>query len=132
MLKKLTGAMVLAAAIAVPGAAYAQQGTVSGAAGGAVTGAIIGGPVGAAVGGVAGAVLGTAIDPPPAEVRQVVIEEEPHPSVYLEGKVAVGARLPANVELYPVEGYTTYTYTIVNDERVIVDPETRVIVDVVG
>ncbi|WP_181706380.1 DUF1236 domain-containing protein [Chthonobacter rhizosphaerae] len=124
--------LALAAGLAMTaGTAIAQDSTVTGAAGGAATGAILGGPVGAAVGGVAGAALGSTIDPPPAEVRQVVIDQQAT-SVAVEGEVAVGQPLPETVTLQPVPGYDTYTYAIVNERRVIVDPQTRVVVDVVN
>lgn len=113
-------------------AALAQQSTVNGAAGGAVTGAIVGGPVGAAVGGVVGAVAGTAIDPPPQRVVTYV-EEAPMPSapVVVEEKVVVGKPLPQTVVVTPIPDQPKYSYAIVNKQRVIVDPQTRTVVQVV-
>ena len=126
----LASCAVLAAAFA--GQASAQQGTVSGAAGGAVTGAIVGGPVGAAVGGVAGAIAGTAIDPPPREVVTYV-QEQPAPttSVTVEEQVVVGKPIPDTVVLTPVPSNTRYSYTVVNNQRVIVDPQTHTVVQVI-
>lgn len=115
--------------VLVPGAALAQSSTVSGAAGGAATGAIVGGPVGAAVGGVAGAAIGTMIDPPPAEVREYVVKEQV-PSVRVERQVVVGEPLPETVELRTVPNYE-YRYAVVNDRRVIVEPGTRRVVQVI-
>jgi hypothetical protein len=112
------------------GSALAQNGTVTGATGGAVTGAIVGGPVGAAVGGVAGGVLGTLLSPPPPEVRQVVIEQPGEP-ITIERQVVVGEPLPETVVVQPVPGYETYGYTVVNNQRVIVDPQTRTVIEVV-
>lgn len=128
MLKRMT----LLAALTVAGitGAQAQEGTVSGAAGGAVTGAIVGGPVGAAVGGVAGAALGTVLAPPEAEVRQYVVEQ-PTQSVTVPGQIVVGQPLPPTVQLYEIPQAQGYTYTVVNNQRVIVDPQTRTVIEVV-
>ncbi len=113
-------------------AAFAQQGTVNGAAGGAVTGAIVGGPVGAAVGGVVGAVAGTAIDPPPERVVTYV-QEQPMPTetVVVKERFVVGKPVPETVVLTPVPDSPKYSYAIVNKERVIVDPQTRTVVQVI-
>ncbi|GGE54924.1 hypothetical protein GCM10007276_34860 [Agaricicola taiwanensis] len=119
------------AAIFVPTIAFADGGTVSGAAGGAATGAIVGGPVGAAVGGVAGAALGTIMDPPAPEVREVVVQQEV-PSVQVQKEIVVGQPLPETVVLRPVPGYTQYTYAVVNNQRVIVDPGTRQVIQIVN
>jgi hypothetical protein len=112
--------------------AHAQESTVNGAAGGAVTGAIVGGPVGAAVGGVVGAVAGTAIDPPPQRVVTYV-QEQPIPTdtVVYEGPVTVGKTISREVVLTPVPEAPQYSYTIVNQQRVIVDPNTYTVVQVV-
>ena len=96
-----------------------------GAAGGAVTGALIGGPVGAAIGGVAGAAVGAAVTPPDT-VRSYVVENRPDP-VYLEGEVVVGAGIPETVELRQIPDYE-YRYHYVNNQPVLVDPQTRRIV----
>ncbi|CDN57383.1 Hypothetical protein RG1141_PA05480 (plasmid) [Neorhizobium galegae bv. officinalis bv. officinalis str. HAMBI 1141] len=113
-------------------AASAQQGTVNGAAGGAVTGAIIGGPAGAAVGGVAGAAVGTVIDPPPQRVVTYV-EQAPAPAspVVVKEKIVVGKPLPSSVVLTPVPDSPKYAYAVVNKQRIIVDPRTRTVVQVV-
>ena len=125
----LASCAILAASFA--GQASAQQSTVNGAAGGAVTGAIVGGPVGAAVGGVAGAIAGTAIDPPPREVVTYVQEQPTTTSVVVEQPIAVGKPVPETVVLTPVPSNTRYAYTVVNDQRVIVDPETHTVVQVI-
>jgi hypothetical protein len=125
--------IVLLAAIAAltfPAAAVAQSGTAAGIAGGAATGAVLGGPVGAVVGGAAGAVIGTTVSPPPAPVRTYVVQN-PRTSVTYEGEVVVGKPIPQTVTLYPVPDYEVYEYAVVNGRTVIVDPKTRVIVDVV-
>lgn len=124
------GAAVVA--ILMSGAALAQSSTVNGAAGGAVTGAIVGGPVGAAVGGIAGAVAGTVIDPPSQKVVTYV-REAPAPTtrVVVKEKVVVGNALPETVVVTPVPDNPTYAYAIVNDERVIVEPSSRKVVQVI-
>ena len=71
------------------------------------------------------------------EDRTVVkryVTEQKRPSVKIQERVAVGSRLPANVDLYSVEGgpsVSRYRYTIVNDEPVLVDPGTREIIEVI-
>ncbi len=104
---------------------------VTGAAGGAATGAIVGGPVGAVVGGAVGAVAGAALDPPP---RQVVtyVEQQPMPAnpVIVEEVVEVGKPLPRTVVLTPVPENPKYAFAVVNQQRVIVDPNTYTVVQV--
>lgn len=123
------GAVVLGA-FASP--VLAQEGTVTGAAGGAVTGAIVGGPVGAAVGGVVGAIAGTAVAPPPDRVVTYV-QQQPVPAqpVVIERQVVVGEPLPQEVVLTKIPEDPTYAYAVVNNQRVIVDPQTYVVVGVV-
>ena len=130
-MKKILAASLFAGALAITPAAFAQEGTVSGAAGGAITGAVVGGPVGAVVGGVAGAAVGTVLDPPPPEVRTVVVQQTT-PSVVYQQPIVVGQPLPTTVVLYPVPGYDNYYYTVVNNERVIVDPQSRTVLQVVN
>lgn len=49
----------------------------------------------------------------------------------LQEQVVVGQPLPQTVELYEVPQYTQYRYAIVNGQRVIVEPQTRQIIQVV-
>jgi hypothetical protein len=127
---------LITAAAASPGllagTAYAQQSTVNGAAGGAVTGAIVGGPVGAAVGGVTGAIVGTVIDPPPQKVVTYV-QEQPMPSetVVVKERVVVGQPLPETVVVTPVPDNPKYAFAVVNHERVIVEPSSRKVIQVI-
>jgi len=123
--------LIAAAAGLFAGGAIAQESTVNGAVGGAVTGAIVGGPIGAAVGGVVGAAAGTAIDPPPERVVTYV-REQPVPAqpIVVEREVVVGQPLPQTVVLTPVPEAPEYAYTYVNDRRVIVDPQTHTVVQV--
>ncbi|WP_426230346.1 DUF1236 domain-containing protein [Pararhizobium sp. DWP3-4] len=125
--------LILASALAtvLSGAAFAEDGAVTGAAGGAITGAIVGGPVGAAVGGVAGAIAGAVIDPPPERVVTYVRQQPVQRSVVVEQAVVVGKPLPQEVVLMPIAEDPRYSYTIVNEQRVIVDPQTRNVVQVI-
>jgi hypothetical protein len=110
-----------------------NDGAVTGAAGGAVTGAVVGGPVGAVVGGVVGAIAGTALDPPPRKVVAYV-EQQPIPSetIVVEEVVEVGKPLPKTVVLTPIPEDPTYAYAVVNKQRVIVDPGTYTVVQVLN
>lgn len=129
MKRLLVSALVLGA---LATGAAAQDSTVNGAAGGAVTGAIVGGPVGAAVGGVVGAIAGTAIDPPPQKVVTYV-QQQPVPAdtVTIEQPVVVGKPIPRQVVLTPVPEAPQYAYAVVNQQRVIVDPNTYTVVQVI-
>ncbi|MCJ9752184.1 DUF1236 domain-containing protein, partial [Neorhizobium sp. BETTINA12A] len=87
---------------------------------------------GAAVGGVAGAAVGTVIDPPPQRVVTYV-EQAPAPAspVVVKEKIVVGKPLPSSVVLTPVPDSPKYAYAVVNKQRIIVDPRTRTVVQVV-
>lgn len=102
-------------------------GAVGGAAAGAVTGAVVGGPIGAAVGGVVGGTVGSTL--PPTACSYVIHDDVP--SVTVQREVVVGQPIPQDVELYPIPQTTTYEFAYVNGERVIVNPQTRVVVEVV-
>ncbi|KLK93146.1 membrane protein [Microvirga vignae] len=124
------------AVIALPLAlAACQSGTTAGAAGGAVTGAIVGGPIGAAVGGVAGAAVGTALSPEESTRVQSYVVTQRRPSIRVADEVVVGQPLPPRVRLYPVPERVglanPYSYTVVNDRTVLVDPQTRTVVQVI-
>ncbi|MBY3363851.1 DUF1236 domain-containing protein [Rhizobium laguerreae] len=112
--------------------AFAQSSTVTGAAGGAATGAIVGGPVGAAVGGIVGGVAGSVIDPPPPKVVTYV-QHAPSPTtrVVVKEKVVVGQPLPETVVVTPIPDDPKYAYAIVNDQRVIVEPSSRKVIQVI-
>jgi hypothetical protein len=124
-------ALTAVAASVMAGSAFAQSSTVNGAASGAVTGAIVGGPVGAAVGGVAGAIVGTAIDPPPQKVVTYVQEAPAPEAVVVKEKVVVGATLPETVVITPVPENPKYAYAVVNERRVIVEPSSRQVIQVI-
>ncbi|AYD00470.1 DUF1236 domain-containing protein [Neorhizobium sp. NCHU2750] len=68
----------------------------------------------------------------PGEVRTYVMEQpiDSVPIVPSEGDVLVGEVLPEGVEVRPVQGYDDYGYTVVNEHRVIVNPQTRTVIQV--
>ncbi|WP_276121868.1 DUF1236 domain-containing protein [Pararhizobium qamdonense] len=128
--------LILASAfvtLALSGSAYADDANsaVTGAAGGAVTGAIVGGPVGAAIGGAVGLVAGAAIDPPPERVVTYVQQQPVQNSVVVKQPIVIGKPVPQEVVLMPIAEDPRYSYTVVNDQRVIVDPQTRTVVQVI-
>jgi hypothetical protein len=124
--------LISAAFAAFASGALAQQSTVNGAVGGAVTGAIVGGPVGAAVGGIVGAAAGTAIDPPPERVvRYVETQPMPQQTVVVQDRVVVGKPIPQQVVLTPIPEEPAYSYAVVNQQRVIVDPQTHTVVRII-
>ncbi|MEA2951548.1 MAG: hypothetical protein QOD40_2182 [Alphaproteobacteria bacterium] len=124
---------MLATAVALtvlsPTLCLAQASTATGAVGGAAAGAIVGGPVGAVVGGTVGAAVGSAAEPP-AEVRTYVTRESA-PSVRVTERVAVGESLPATVQLRTIPNHKEYVYAVVNDRRVIVEPKTRKVIQII-
>jgi hypothetical protein len=103
-------------------------GAVGGAAAGAVTGAVVGGPVGAAVGAAVGGAAGSQL--PPTACSYVVTEKVA--TVKLDKQVVVGEALPATVQLHTIPDTQTYVFASVNDKRVLVDPKTRVVIEVVN
>lgn len=66
----------------------------------------------------------------PSEVETYVVKERV-PSVRVEREVTVGSVLPDTVELHTVPKYDTYSYTVVNNKRVIVEANTRRVVKVI-
>lgn len=138
MLKTIS---LIAALTIVPAAAFAQNpqgaqgGAASGLATGAVGGAVVGGPVGAVVGGVGGAVVGAIIGDNTPRFQRYVVEQRVPSYAYSE-PVAVGTVLPAQGVVYhqvPQEyGATEYRYTVVNDRIVLVEPQTRRIVQIIN
>jgi hypothetical protein len=112
-----------------PSVCFAQASTATGAIGGAAAGAVVGGPVGAVVGGAIGGTVGMAAEPP-AEVRTYVVRQR-HPSVRVEEEVVVGEALPPRVKLYTIPKHRQYSYAIVNERRVIVEPKTRKVIQVI-
>ena len=66
----------------------------------------------------------------PAPVETYVMQRDVR-SVPYEGDVLIGRVIEDPVELYPVDGYDGYSYTVVNERRVIVDPQTRQIIQII-
>ena len=129
--------MMLLATLALPMAAQAQ-GTVRGAEEGARAGDHAAGPVGAVVGGALGAVTGTVggilgVDDRP-RFREYVVHQR-LPSYRYDQNLIVGAVLPeSGLTYYDVPGeyhVQGYRYAYVNEHVVLVDPRTRVIVQIV-
>ena len=120
---------LIAATLLSSGAAFAQSTTVEGAANGARAGGDVGGPIGAMVGGTVGAAVGAGLEIPNAVITS--IEGERAPSVVVRERVVVGEPLPPEVELRPVPRYTEYRYAVVNNRRVIVDPQTRRVIKII-
>ncbi len=118
-------------ALSGPAIADDVDSAVTGAAGGAVTGAIVGGPVGAAVGGAVGLVAGAAIDPPPERIVTYVQQQPVQNSIVITQPIVVGKPVPQEVVLTPIAEDPRYSYTVVNEQRVIVDPQTRTVVQVI-
>lgn len=145
MIKKLLIATVIAA---TPAVALAQSntaptapnggavgGATSGAVSGAVGGAVVGGPVGAVVGGVGGAVVGAIIgDATTPRFRTYVVEQQIPSYTYAE-PIVVGTVLPAEGVVYrqlPAEyNAPNYRYTVVNNRAVVVEPQTRRVVQII-
>src|ERR1043166_10194560 len=111
---------LIAGSLLASGSAFAQSTTVQGA----QEGARVGGPVGAIVGGTVGAAL---------EIPNAVITSIPRGerSVVGQESVVVGEPLPPSVELRVVPNHTEYRYAVVNDRRVIVEPQTRKVIRVI-
>jgi Protein of unknown function (DUF1236) len=137
MQTKFVGSMMLLATLSLPMGAQAQ-GTVRGAQEGAARGDRDAGPIGAVVGGAVGAVTGTVggilgVGDRP-RFREYVVRERV-PSYRYDDDFRVGAVLPESGVTYydvPADYHVTgYRYTYVNDHPVLVDPQTRRIVQII-
>jgi Protein of unknown function (DUF1236) len=111
---------LIAASLLASGSAFAQSTTVQGA----QEGARVGGPIGAIVGGTVGA----AVEIPNAVITSIPRGER---SVVVQERVVVGDPLPPSVELRVVPNHREYSYAVVNDQRVIVEPRTRKVIRVI-
>jgi hypothetical protein len=119
-----------AIATLAPAMAFAQQDPVSRNTNrGAATGAQVGGPVGAVVGGTVGLATGIAEGITTGVVDAVRLGRAPN--VVVRERVVVGEPLPREVRLYEVQNYPRYRYAIVNDQRLIVDPQSRRVIRIV-
>jgi uncharacterized protein YcfJ len=112
-----------------------QTGAATGAAGGAVAGAVVGGPIGAAVGGVAGAAAGGILTAEESTRVRTYVVSQRRPSMRVSDEIVVGQPLPGRVRAYPIPSnvglQNPYHYTVVNDQTVLVDPQTRQVVEVI-
>ncbi|MFN3662166.1 DUF1236 domain-containing protein [Yoonia sp.] len=113
-------------------ATQAEQNTA--AAVGATLGSLIAYAAGGPAGGIiASGMLGTAVgvaSVEPSEETLVFVSENPVETIYLEGEVAVGAGVPAEVPMYDVPTQPEFRYLTVNNQTVLVDAETATIVRV--
>ncbi|XKM43675.1 DUF1236 domain-containing protein (plasmid) [Rhizobium ruizarguesonis] len=66
----------------------------------------------------------------PGEVKTYVLKQET-PSVTFEGDVAVGTALPDTVEIHTIPDQPDYGYVVVNKKRVLVNPKTRAVIEVI-
>ena len=66
----------------------------------------------------------------PGEVRTYVMEQQAPASVVYDGDIAVGTTLPDTVEIHTIPDNDGYAYTVVNERRVIVEPRTHKVVQV--
>jgi hypothetical protein len=119
----------MAATVIAPSAAFAQGNTVGGAVGGAAVGGVVGGPVGAIVGAGVGGTVGAATEPPEGVVTYV--ERERIPSVAVEKEVVVGQPLPETVVIHKVPQHDDFAYAVVNNERVIIEPQSRKVIKII-
>ncbi|MGF9758833.1 DUF1236 domain-containing protein [Microvirga sp. 0TCS3.31] len=138
-MRVLFSAAVLAT-LTLPFAAQAQTaneaaGAGAGLATGAVAGAIVGGPVGAAIGGAIGAIAGGTLSAPQTARVQQYIVMQGTPSAYVQRPIAVGAPLPRTAGVYAVPAdvgvNTQYQYSVLNERTVLVDPQTRRVIQVI-
>lgn len=135
MYKTILTAGAVFGALMLPFTANAQtSGVAAGATTGAIGGAIVGGPVGAVIGGVGGAVVGGISDATRPEFRTYVVEQK-RPSYTYAQPVVIGAELPEQgvtyYEVPPQYGASQYRYTVVNNRTVLVDPQTRRVIQVI-
>lgn len=66
----------------------------------------------------------------PGEVKTYV-EKQETPSVTFEGDVAVGTALPDTVVIHTIPDQPDYGYVVVNKKRVLVNPKTRTVIEVI-
>jgi uncharacterized protein DUF1236 len=128
MMKNRIAVSLIAVSMLASGAAFAQSTTEQGAREGARTGGEVGGPVGAMVGGTVGAAVGAAVEIPNAVITAIPRGER---SVVVQERIVVGEPLPPSVQLRVVPNHSEYSYAVVNDRRVIVEPRTRKVIRVI-
>ena len=122
------------AVVGVEQSSDADAGAVVGATGGGATGAVVGGmlggPIGAIIGGFAGATLGAEAGVQASSVEYAMAQ--PVEPIYFDGSADVGYVVPADVNIYPIEGDDQYGYVYANDRVWIVDLQTRAFVQSPG
>jgi Protein of unknown function (DUF1236) len=128
MMNNRIAVSLIAVSLLASGSAFAQSTTAQGAREGARTGGEVGGPVGAMVGGTVGAAVGAAVEIPNAVITAIPRGER---SVVVQENVVVGDPLPPSVQLRVVPNHTEYSYAVVNERRVIVEPRTRKVIRVI-
>ncbi|MDK4724947.1 DUF1236 domain-containing protein [Rhizobium phaseoli] len=69
--------------------------------------------------------------PPEKVITFVQKAPAPKERVVIKEKIVVGQPLPDTVVITPIPDETGYSYAIVNDERVIVEPSTRKVIQVI-
>ena len=122
-------ALLLAALAIAPAVSYAQDPVQRNVRRGTTEGQAAGGPIGGFVGGTVGLATGLAEGITEGVVGAVRVG--PAPNVVVQEQVVVGEPLPPRVRLYTVPSYPRYRYAVVNDQRVIVDPQTRRVIRIV-
>ena len=120
--------------VTVPDEDATQSEQNTAAAVGATLGSLIayaaGGPVGGIiVGGMLGTAAGVA-SVEPSEETLVYVTSNPVETVFLNGEVVVGAGIPTEVTAFEVPDQPEFRYLTVNNQTVLVDAETGVIVRV--
>lgn len=106
-----------------------RRGAAAGATLGALAAYAAGGPVGGIVAtGILGGAAGS-LAAEPATETVTYVESNPVETVYLDGEVAVGAGVPQTVTTYEIPN-AEYRYVMINDQTVLVDPSTNMIVRV--
>jgi len=59
------------------------------------------------------------------------VQRERIPSVKIEDRVVVGEPLPRSVEVRTIPSHSDYSFAVVNERRIIVEPRTRRVVRVI-
>ncbi len=120
---------VIAAAALSPSLAFAQATTAGGAVGGAIIGGAVGGPVGAVVGAGVGSTVGLAAEPPAGVITYV--ERDRAPSVTVRERVVIGQPLASEVQVRTIPDHSDWSYAVVNNQRVIVEPKSRKVIKII-
>ena len=105
-----------------------KGGAAAGAVGGAVAGAVVAGPVGLVVGAVVGATIGHAAAPP-TEVRTYVTGQTVVSTRYGGREtIVVGKTVDGDIIWREVPAQPRYRWAYLNDQRVVIDNDTRTVV----